>query len=180
MKIKYILLIIFIVNNIGLNAQKIYTTSEGHIMLASSINDKMVKAESHHLTLYLDYTTKEVKGVLDLKTLFTENDILNSAIKDSNQPLKLHFTGTIPIIDFMKKDHEPFSFNWIITITYQNKSFKAQLKSLIQHIEEGRAISCLLSARGEVDISNTGLQNILPDIDNILQIQFSQLLLRIE
>ncbi len=180
MKIKYILLVLFTVNYIGLNVQKIYTTSEGHLMLASSINNKMVKAESHHLSLYLNYTTKVVKGVIDLKTLFTQNDILNSAIKDSDQPLELHFTGTIPIIDFMKKDHEPFSFNWIITITYQNKSYKAQLKSLIQHVDEGRAISCLLSARGEVDISNTGLQNIIPDIDNILEIQFSQLLLKIE
>jgi len=173
-------LVLFTVNYFGLNAQKIYTTSEGHLMLASSINNKMVKAESHHLSLYLNYTTKIVKGVIDLKTLFTQNDIINSVIKDSDQPLELQFTGTIPIIDFMKKDHEPFSFNWIITITYQNKSYKAQLKSLIQHVNDGPAISCLLSARGEVDISNTGLQNIIPDIDNILEIQFSQLLLRTE
>ena len=180
MKTKYVLLIVISLRVVSINAQKIYTTSEGHIMMASSIKGKMVKGESHNLSLYLNYTTKEVRGVLDLKTLFTENSDLSSVIENTDESLKVHFTGTIPINDFMKKDHKPFNFDWIITITYQNISFNAQFKAIIQHIDEGRAISCLLSARGEMDISNTELPNFLPELDRTLQIQFSQLLLRIK
>ena len=180
MKIKYILLIGLICNVINTSAQKIYTTKEGHILIMSQVDNQNVKAESHNLSLSLNYTTKEVKGTLDFKTLITKFKSINEVIDNNDEPLKVHFTGTIPVFNFMEKDHEPFNFNWPITITYQNKSFKAQLKAIIHHIDEGRAISCLLSAKGEIDISNTELENIIPGLDQTLQIQFSQLLLRIE
>lgn len=180
MKIKYTLLIVFIVSAIKLNAQRIYTANDGHILIMSQINNQNVKAESHDLSLSLNYTTKEVKGVIDLSTLSTNADVVNKAINEAKESLKIHFNGTIPVTDFMIPNHEPINFNWVLTITYQNKNYKALFKTTIQHVDEGVSISCFLSARGEMDISKTGLINALPGIDNVLQIQFSQLLLRAE
>ena len=72
MNVKHCILIILLVSYYKVNAQKIYTTEEGHIMMMTLVNDKPVKAESHKLALYLDYDSKVVNGVLDLKTLSTD------------------------------------------------------------------------------------------------------------
>ena len=179
MKTKYILLIVLVINTISLNAQRIYTTDEGHILIMSQVDNENVKVESHKLSFALDYVTKEVTGVLDLGTLSTNFKDIKKAINETNESLKIHFKGTIPVTDFMIPNHEPITFNWLLTITYQNKSYKALFKTTIQHVDEGISISCFLSARGEMEISDTGLQKIIPGLDHTLQIQFSQLLLRI-
>jgi hypothetical protein len=179
MKTKYILLMVLIINTFGLKAQRIYTTDEGHILIMSQVDNENVKVESHNLSFALNYTTKEVNGVLDLSTLSTNFTPIKKAITDTNESLKVHFNGTIPVTDFMVPNHEPIIFNWLLTITYQNKSYKALFKTTIQHVDEGISISCFLSARGEMEISETELQKVIPGLDHTLQIQFSQLLLKI-
>jgi hypothetical protein len=179
MKTKYILLMVLIINTFGLKAQRIYTTDEGHILIMSQVDNENVKVESHNMSFALNYTTKEVNGVLDLSTLSTNFTPIKKAINDTNESLKVHFNGTIPVTDFMVPNHEPIIFNWLLTITYQNKSYKALFKTTIQHVDEGISISCFLSARGEMEISETELQKVIPGLDHTLQIQFSQLLLKI-
>ncbi|HAI39557.1 MAG TPA: hypothetical protein DCM40_16335, partial [Maribacter sp.] len=74
------------------------------------------KAESHKLALYLDYDSKVVSGVLDLKTLSTNNPEIKAMLAGEEDPLMLRFTGTVPSVDFLSKRHDPIDFNWLIDV----------------------------------------------------------------
>ncbi len=176
MKTKYIFLFVLFLGAYNLNAQKIYTTNEGHVVMMSLINGTDVRADSHNLSLTLDYTTKEVKGSLDLRTLISTS--IN--FKDTSDPMIVTFNGVIPVVDFMIPDHEPINFKWMLTITYQGKNYKTLFNATVQHAFEGRGVSCLLTADGTMDISLTDIGKTVLGIDKNLQLQFSQLLLRVE
>ena len=137
MNVKHLILIIILVSYYQTNAQKIYTTEEGHIMMMTLVDDKPFKAESHKLALYLDYESKVVSGVLDLKTLSTDIPEINSILQEQENPLILRFTGTIPSQDFLSKRHDPIDFNWPLDIKFQGRTFKSQFKATITHIEQG-------------------------------------------
>ena len=180
MNVKHCILIILLVSYYKVNAQKIYTTEEGHIMMMTLVDDKAVKAESHKLALYLDYDSKIVNGVLDLKTITTDISKINTMLQEQENPLILRFTGTIPSHDFLSKRHDPINFNWLVTVIYQEKSYKSQFNATITHIEHGVAMSCLISARGQVLVSDTGLDSLIEGLDKTIEIQFAQLVLKLE
>tara|TARA_B100000427_G_scaffold304519_1_gene289838 strand:+ start:596 stop:1147 length:552 start_codon:yes stop_codon:yes gene_type:complete len=180
MNIKHCFLIILLVSYYKVNAQKVYTTEEGHIMMMTLVDDKPFKAESHKLALYLDYDSKVVNGVLDLKTLSIDSPKINALLEQREDPLILRFTGTIPSQDFLSKRHDPIKFNWLIDVTYQGRSFKSQFKATITHIEQGVSMSCLISAAGQLLVPNTGLDSLIEGIDDTIEVQFAQLVLRLE
>tara|TARA_R110002074_G_C12361465_1_gene650633 strand:- start:439 stop:981 length:543 start_codon:yes stop_codon:yes gene_type:complete len=180
MKTKLFTLTIVLVTFCEVTAQKIYKTERGHIEMMTLINNETVKAESHKLALYLDYDSNVLKGVLNLKTLSTEADEINTILQKQEDPIILQFTGTIPSQDFFSKRHDPIDFNWVVTVTYQEKSYKSQFNATITHIEQGMAISCLISARGHILVSDTGLGSLIEGIDKTIDVQFAQLVLKME
>lgn len=161
-------------------AQKIYKTNDGHIEMMTLVDGKIIKAESRNLSLYLDYDSKVVKGVLDLKTLVTDVSDINTIIQEREDPLILQFRGAIPSVDFLSKRHDPISFNWLVDVTYQGKTYKSQFKATITHIEQGVSMSCLISATGQVLVSKTGLDSVIEGLDKIIEVQFYQLILKLE
>ncbi|HEA31424.1 hypothetical protein SAMN04487764_0312 [Gillisia sp. Hel1_33_143] len=180
MNVKHLILIIILVSYYQTNAQKIYTTEEGHIMMMTLVDDKPFKAESHKLALYLDYESKVVSGVLDLKTLSTDIPEINSILQEQENPLILRFTGTIPSQDFLSKRHDPIDFNWPLDIKFQGRTFKSQFKATITHIEQGISMSCLISATGQVLLADTGMASLIQGLDKTIQVQFAQLVLKLE
>ncbi|SIQ16752.1 hypothetical protein [Maribacter ulvicola] len=180
MNVKHLILIIILVSYYQANAQKNYTTEEGHIMMMTLVDDKPFKAESHKLALYLDYNTKVVNGVLDLKSLSTDNVEINTMLTEEEEPLILRFTGTIPSEDFLSKRHDPINFNWPVNVSYQGKNYKSQFKATVTHIEQGISMSCLISARGQVLVVDTGLDSLIQGVDKTIEVQFSQLVLKLE
>lgn len=176
MKTKYSILFVLFLSVYSINAQKIFATNEGHIVMMSLVNGENVRADSHNLILTLDYTTKEVKGRLDLRTLLSPN--IN--FKETNNPMEVSFSGVIPVVDFMIPDHEPINFKWMLTITYQGKSYKTLFNATVSHAFNGLGVACLLTADGTMDISMTDIDKTIVGIDNNIQLQFSQLLIRVE
>ena len=180
MKTKLFTLTIVLMTFCAVTAQSTYKTEEGHIKMMTSVNNKPVKAESHKLALYLDYDSKIVNGVLDLKTITTDISKINTMLQEQENPLILRFTGTIPSHDFLSKRHDPINFNWLVTVIYQEKSYKSQFNATITHIEHGVAMSCLISARGQVLVSDTGLDSLIEGLDKTIEVQFAQLVLKLE
>ena len=177
---KYYILIILFFGILNVNAQKIYRTEEGHVEMMAMVENLPIKAESHKLALYLDYDSKVVSGVLDLKTLSTNNPEISAMLERQEDPLMLRFTGTVPSVDFLSKRHDPINFNWLIDVTYQGKAFKSQFKATITHIEQGLRMSCLISATGQLLVSNTGLDSIIEGIDDTIEVQFAQMVLKLD
>jgi hypothetical protein len=180
MKTKLITLIVLLITICEVMAQKNYKTNDGHIEMMTLVDGKTIKAESRNLSLYLDYDSKVVKGVLDLKTLVTDVPDINTIIQEREDPLILRFRGAIPSVDFLSKRHDPISFNWLVDVTYQGKTYKSQFKATITHIEQGVSMSCLISATGQVLVSKTGLDSLIEGLDKIIEVQFYQLILKLE
>ena len=180
MKTKLFILTIFLITFCNVTAQKIYKTEGGHIKMMTLVNNKSISAESHKLSLYLDYNSKVIKGVLDLKTLSTDIPEINTILQKQENPLILRFTGNITSQDFLSQRHDPINFNWLVTITYQGRSYKSQFKTTITHIEQGLEMSCFISARGQVRISDTGLDYLIKGLDKTIEVQFAQLVLKLK
>tara|TARA_R100000935_G_scaffold58270_2_gene94647 strand:- start:20363 stop:20569 length:207 start_codon:yes stop_codon:yes gene_type:complete len=68
----------------------------------------------------------------------------------------------------------------LVDVTYQGKTYKTQFKATITHIEQGLSMSCLLSATGQVLVSNTGLDSLIQGLDKSIDVQFAQLVLKLE
>jgi len=178
MKTKHAILVILMISFFNLNAQKIFKTEDGHIMMMALIDGLPIEAESHKLDLYLDYDTKVINGVLNLKTLATDNPEINSILDQVEEPLLFHLTGTIPSVDFLAHRHDPISFNWVVTITHKNKTFKSNFQATITHIDQGTSMSCLISARGGVLTSNTDSDGLIQGLGKTIEVEFAQLVLR--
>ena len=123
MKTKLLIFTVLLITFFEVSAQKIYRANDGHIEMMTLVDGKTIKAESHNLALHLDYNSKVVNGVLDLKTLVTDFPELNRILKEQEDPLILRFTGTIPSVDFLSQRHDPINFNWLVTITYQGHKY---------------------------------------------------------
>ncbi|MCF6222442.1 MAG: hypothetical protein L3J34_01810 [Flavobacteriaceae bacterium] len=153
-------------------------TKKGHLKIVTKIDNQEITIESHDLELFLNYTTKEMRGVLDLNKLIDDNPKLSSYLKKTEAPLMIHFLGIIPTNDFMSGPHELMTFNWPLKLTLQNKSFEINLKSSLVHVEGGYLTSCRLSAFGEFRAANLGLNDLIPGLDSIIAIQIIQTLLK--
>ncbi|PHS64675.1 MAG: hypothetical protein COB12_07940 [Flavobacterium sp.] len=176
MKTIYFLVIFFLVSN-TISAQNIYTTKKGHMIIMSQLDNKNVKAESHKMSLFLDYRNKTISGSIYIKSLLSDNDEINSKIKNLNEPILLKFTGSIPDTNFMQAEHPPINFKWLVNVVYQNKNINLTLNATIQHMYQEATYSCLFSATGEILSSDFGLLKVFPELEEHLQIQFAQLLL---
>ena len=154
-------------------------TKRGHLKMVAKVNDEIVIAESHKLSVFLDYTTKQIRGTLDLKSLVSEIPEIKKYLEEAEQPLIVNFSGTIPSDDFMSQPHQPLNFDWEITVDFQGEKFKIVLKTTLQHIEEGSSFSCRLNAMGNISTYKIGLNKIMSDINKTIEIQFVQFILRI-
>ena len=180
MKTKLLMFAVLLITFFEVSAQKIYRTNDGHIEMMTLVDGKTIKAESHSLALYLDYNSKVVNGVLDLKTLVTDHPELYAIIQEGEAPAILRFTGTIPSVDFLSKRHDPINFNWLVDVLYQGETYKSQFRATITHIEQGINMSCLISATGQVLVSDTGLDSLMQGLDKTINVQFAQLVLKLE
>ncbi|MEZ4945081.1 MAG: hypothetical protein R2804_06110 [Cyclobacteriaceae bacterium] len=158
--------------------QPTYKTVEGHIVLIGEIDQKRVVAESHKLYIQLDYKTKEVFGRLDLKSIDTGIEHLNKLLKESEEPLWVSFSGTIPVEDFISLPHKPIVFKWPVTMTLGNNNFDITLNTTLTHFNGGEAYACMLSASGDILAGRTSLPDEIPGLGNLLKIQFTQVILR--
>lgn len=162
------------------SAQNIYKTEDGHLEMMTLVGDKLLKAETHKLSLYLDYSNKVVNGILDLKTLSTNNPEINTILTQEEDPLILRFSGDVPSTDFLSKVHDPINFNWLVSITYKGNTYKALFKATITHVYLSSSMSCVISASGQVLVKDTGLDSVIPGLGKTIDVQFAQTVLKLK
>lgn len=179
MKTKYIFFILFFILVFQMQSQTNYMTKNGHLKMVGRIDNQPVDIETHKLSVFLDYTTKQMNGTLDLRTLITEIPELNNYLKIAEQPLLVQFSGIIPSDNFISQDPQALIFNWLVKVTFQNKSFDVVFKTNLEHIEEGSFSSCRLSTFGEITAEKLGLEDLIPGLSETIEIQFIQIVLRV-
>ncbi len=162
------------------SAQNIYKTEDGHLEMMTLAGDKLLKAETHKLSLYLDYSNKVVNGILDLKTLSTDNTEINTILTQEEDPLILRFSGGVPSTDFLSKVHDPINFNWLVSITYKGNTYKALFRATITHVYLSSSMSCVISASGQILVKDIGLDNVIPGLGKTIDVQFAQTVLKLK
>jgi hypothetical protein len=164
-----------------LHTQTIYSTREGHILIKANIDGNAFKAESHQLSMFFDYTSKEITGSIDLRTIDTNNPQLATYLKSTQAPIWIRFSGKVPVEDFLLRPHEPIDFNWLVTIRLPNKEVQNYFKATLTHIPQGPTFSCLLSAGGFIEKTiSPSLNQVVPGLDGSIEIKFAQLILKKE
>ncbi len=179
MGLKIFISVIAFLSAMVVQAQTIYRTTEGHIILIGEQKDQKIIAESHKLFILLDYKTMEVSGTLDLKTLVTGVEYLEKRLKDIEaERSQITFSGTIPIDNFIDQPHLPVSFNWPVKLMIDNKSYEISLKGTLTHFNGGKAIACMLGASGDLSSDMIGLKKMYPELSDVVKVQFTQTILR--
>ena len=156
-------------------AQTPYESREGHILISGKYEGIPVLVESHQLFLFLDYTTKEFKGNLDLSTLDTGIDSLNSILA-SLKPAKVYFSGFIPNDDFIDWEHLELEFNIPLTVLLLGESLYPSLNIKLNHSSDSRNYACFLSGVMDLDISE--FDNKIEDLGDTIEVKFTQVLMR--
>jgi len=178
MATKYIFFLCFSMLVFIMQSQTNYMTKKGHLKMITKVDNQPVTLESNELSIFLDYTTKQMHGILDLKSLINDIPELNSYLKVEEEPLLVYFSGIIPADDFMSQPHVALTFNWLVDITFQNKNFELIFKSTLEHSKEGYMFSCRLSTFGEINVASLGLNKLIPNLDDTIGIQIVQTILR--
>ncbi|WP_245553379.1 hypothetical protein [Echinicola vietnamensis] len=87
MKIKLFILLLIVFNASIIKGQTLYRTTEGHIVMVAEEDEEQVIVESHQLLIQLDYDTKEISGLLNLKSLDVGNGFLSEQISQPHSPI---------------------------------------------------------------------------------------------
>ena len=161
------------------HAQSTYRASRGHVIMVGEIGNQRVIAEGDAVSILLNYTTKEVSGRLNLKTMNTGLVPLNERIsKQEDEAMLVSFSGVIPVDNFITQPHLPVSFELPLTVTMGSKTFKVILTGTLKHFDGGNSIACILSASGDVSTEQTGLKQSFPELSEVVKIEFNQIVLR--
>lgn len=159
----------------GAFAQNIYQSLEGHILISGEYGGKTILAQSHELNLFLDYTTKEFKGRLDLGTLDTGIDSLNAKLA-AIKPAQVLFSGVVPDDDFITWEHLELEFNIPITVQRIGETLNPSLDIKLNHYKDSSTYACLLSGSMSLDLS--AFENRLSGLGDTVEVKFTQVLMR--
>lgn len=156
-------------------AQTMYRTVEGHVVVIGEYRGERIVAQSSKLTFYLNYTTKAFIGRIDLKTFKTGVSFLDSLILTTKDSVWLNFSGTIPDDDFITWKHPVLNLNVPVVVNANNVQKQLILVATIEHIEKSGAFVCSLT--GFIDLGISLFNYDVPGLKDTVKAQFVQLLL---
>jgi hypothetical protein len=171
-----LILVLFIVSVYYSQAQAIYRTVDGNIIITGEYKGKRVVAQSSNLKFFLNYTTKVFVGKVDLRTLRTGVAFLDSLIQTKKDSVWVTFSGTIPDDDFIAWEHPVLKLNVPITVNANEIQKQFILVATIEHSKKPITYVCRLFGFVGLNTSqfNFGLTGLKEDIS----VQFDQLILK--
>ena len=169
-------LFLFFVSGYYSQAQTIYRTVDGSIIITGEYKGERVVAQSGNLKFFLNYTTKVFVGSIDLKTLRTGVIFLDSLILSKKDSVCVNFSGTIPDDDFITWEHPALKLNVPITVNANDIKKQLNLIATIEHSKNSIIYVCRLYGFVGLNTSqfNFGLAGLKDDIN----VQFDQLVLK--
>ena len=160
---------------INLTAQEVYRTTDGHVLVSGEYNGNTFTAQSHKLSFFINYTTKQFTAKIDLKTLKTDMGFLDSLMANEDS-LWLRFSGTIPDDDFITWEHPILKLNVPVTINTNNIQREFILAATIEHFKTSGTYTCSLSGFIELSISQFNFTK--EGLKDTVNAQFVQVILK--
>jgi len=172
-KLIYIITFFALANE--LPAQNIYITNDGHVLITSLYQKENILIESHKLKLFLNYKTKDFTGTLDIRTLQTGVDSLDS-INKTKPPFIVQFTGNIPDDDFITWNHPKLKMKVPVKVMINKIEKEIIMNATLEHFKASRNYVCSLTGSFDMNISQFNVK--AEAFADSIKVQFLQLLLR--
>lgn len=168
-----ITVILFALNN-NISAQN-YATTDGHVLITGSYQNENILMESHQLKLFLNYKTKDFTGKLNIRTLLTGVDSLDS-INRTKPPLIVQFTGNIPDDDFITWNHPKLKIKVPVKVTINKIEKELMMNATLEHFKASTNYVCSLT--GSINMNASEFNISVNEFSDLINVQFLQLLLR--
>lgn len=153
----FLLLVSLVTQNTSLEAQNLFTSKKGNVLVSFKYCDTILTAISSDVLIKLDYPSAQIDLIVDVKDFATGIDSLDNFLGESDKTLHLIASLNLDYIDTKKHPIQNFSFKGNIFRYTDKSSFKKQIvrldgKGKIEHISENPGYaSCLLSLNFELN-----------------------------
>jgi len=141
-KTAFILILLLAINLFHADAQEIYKTSSGLLIVTVHRDGKSVDLKSKELLILLDYETGKVVIKQEIPALLSNNDSIQQKLNDM-EPESITFEGKLGLDYINTKGHPPLDFMVEGTI-YPGDNHVIGSGNLIHRVQ-GTTSACLLT-----------------------------------
>lgn len=173
---KLLITILFFTATITLHAQ-VFRTSSAKVSLSGLYDSTAVDGESRSMYINLNYDRAQTDMKMNLRSILTTNDTLNSQIQNSPDQL-FHFTGKMKLDYVRTKSHPTQKFRVDGMLTVNNISHPLSFNAVLYHIANSGDAACKLSGQMLIDISKYFPGASFNRFDNKVLLSFSQIVLK--
>jgi hypothetical protein len=174
------ILILIVLINLAVNyseAQSVYITNQGYIMITGLYKGNTILAQSHKLNFILDYRTKEFTGRLSIRDLETGVETIDSLNK-TNSLNNLLFTGTIPNDDFITWSHPQLNMEVLVNVIINNVDQEVIMNATLDHFPASPSYVCILNGSMEIELPEYNIS--IDGITGKVKVQLINILLRLQ
>lgn len=156
------------------NAQSVYHTGNGHLLLIGSYNDSSCFAESQKLTIDYFPATKIMSGNINLQNLVSGISSIDSLL--SAKPRTVTISAYIPV-DFLTWDHNVYDLTVPLEIRINDIKITVPSSMKFSHVSQLSSYVCIMESSFELNLSDFNI--IAPyRLSPVVSVQFLQTVLR--
>lgn len=168
--LKLIVITVLFITTKG-NAQDIYRTVNGQMLITTISNDSVLKISTKELVIQLSYETAKFTMKMDKSNFITGIDSLDKKLAQLKYEI-IEYKGKLDIERINTKGHPPLDFGVEGVLSTNNNIIKGTGR--LEHISSRGTFSCLLTLKFIVNKNALGLNLEGLDIEDEVQIEIVQ------
>jgi hypothetical protein len=161
----------------GINAQQIYRTLEGTMMISMRFNDTILRASSHQLIVTLNYETGEIQFRIPYDSFRTGNDSIDMNLMKLTDRW-MEFNGKLGIPYINTKSHPQQKFDATGIMLTAVPPINVIAKGTLDHISSEGSIACVLNLNMQFSLSALNIQQAFYSASDLIQIDIQQSVLK--
>ncbi|PCJ23021.1 MAG: hypothetical protein COA97_12510 [Flavobacteriales bacterium] len=166
--------IIIILFGLHSQAQDVYRTQNGNMVVTTISADTVLKITTKELLVLLNYQNAKFEIKMDKSTFYTGNDSLDKKLKLMKYEI-IEFNGKLDLEYINTNGHPPLDFQ-VEGILSTNDNIITGTGHL-EHISNRGAYSCLLTLKFNIKKDDLGLNLEGLNLKNDIQIEIVQIVL---
>ncbi|MBW6481520.1 MAG: hypothetical protein K0B10_00525 [Vicingaceae bacterium] len=153
------------------NAQDVYRTQNGNMLITVVSNDSILKITNKELVIHLNYETARFTIKMNKSNFKTGIDSLDQKLAQLKYDI-IEYEGKLDIESIDTEGHSPIDFNVEGVLSTNNNKIKGT--GHLEHISNRGTYSCLLTLKFNINKNDLGfnLKNIV--IEDDIQINIVQ------
>ena len=163
--------IIMLFTYISGNAQDVYGTLNGQMLITVVANDSVLKITNEELLIQLNYETARITIKMDKSNFITGVDTLDQKLALLKYNI-IEYSGKFNLDRIDREEHPPLDFDVEGVVSTYEQIIKG--KGHLEHISNRGTFSCLLTLKFNINKNDLGLDLQQFTIDDDVQIEIVQ------